>query len=124
VIFVGFDAAATGGSRPATMTMKRIGDAIPVQSLLTGLARATATQIQASQPVKGKVTYQDARLPNGPAVMMGYTVAPAGETSLGMDVFLISVGDSTYLVAFEVPADQIAGFRPVFRAVAQSLIVG
>ena len=122
--FVGFDAAATGAGRPATVTIRRIGDAIPVQNLLTGLARATASQIQDSQPISGTVTYQDANLPNGPAVEMVYTLTPPTGLSLALDVFLVSVGDSTYLVSFAVPADEIAGFAPVFRNVVQTLTVG
>lgn len=120
--FVAVDAAATGAGQPASMTVSSTGSAIPSQALLESLAQTTAAQIEATQPIDGTVTQTTIDLPAGPAVNLVWQLQQEdGAEPLGLDAYLLSVGERTFAVTFAAPLSVRDGFQPAFRGIVESM---
>ena len=122
IAFVAVDAAATGAGQPASMTVSSTGSAISSPDVLESLAATTASQIEGTQPIDGEVTISPLQLATGPAVNLVWQLEPAeGAEPLGLDAYLLPVGERTFAVTFAAPLSVRDGFQPAFRAIVESM---
>ena len=120
--FVAVDAAATGAGQPTSMTVSSTGSAISSPAVLESLAQTTASQVEATQPIDGEVTSSTLQLATGPAVNLVWQLEPEeGAEPLGLDAYLLPVGERTFAVTFAAPVSVRDGFQPAFRAIVESM---
>lgn len=122
LLFVAFDASATGVGQAPSLTITSAGGAIPSKLLLEALARQAVEQIKATQPVEGEVALRTVDLLPGPAVNARYGLKAIGDgESLGLDAYFVSVGSGTYIVTFAAPISVLEGFAPAFEAIVNTM---
>ena len=96
--------------------------AISNPAVLESLAQTTASQVEATQPIDGTVTISTLALGNGPAVNLVWQLEPEeGSEPLGLDAYLLPVGERTFAVTFAAPLSVRDGFQPAFRAIVESM---
>jgi hypothetical protein len=120
--FVALDASATGEGQPASMTIASLGNAIPPGPALEQFAEQVAGSIRNGQPMGGEVALEPVALGSGEAYNLRWQIARTGGAEpLGLDAYVLSLPERTYLVTFSAPASEVDGFQPAFRRIVGSM---
>jgi hypothetical protein len=119
--FVALDASPAGEGQPASMTIASPGRAIASGPLLRQFSEQVAQSIRSGNPVNGDVALDPVQLGSGEAYNLRWQIAREGEENLGLDAFVLSLPERTYLVTFSAPSSVVEGFAPAFRGIVDSM---